>query len=41
MESLPVLLSKGNLGDLTVRDELVKALKKPAEDHTDLSWLEV
>ncbi|NQX46917.1 ATP-binding protein [Paenibacillus tritici] len=41
MESLPVLLSKGNLGDLTVRDELVRALKKPMEDNKDLSWLEV
>lgn len=41
MESLPVLLSKGNLGDLTVRDELVKAVKNPPQNHTDLSWLEV
>ncbi|OXS58830.1 hypothetical protein B1A99_12750 [Cohnella sp. CIP 111063] len=41
MESLPALLSKGNLGDLTVRDELVKALKKPVQNHTDLSWLGV
>lgn len=41
MESLPVLLSKGNLGDLTVRDELVKALKKPVDNNKDLDWLEV
>ncbi|MFB5762946.1 AAA family ATPase [Paenibacillus medicaginis] len=41
IESLPTLLSKGNLGDLTVRDELVKALKKPVQNNTDLGWLGV
>lgn len=39
MESLPVLLAKGNLGDLTVRDELVKAVKNPARNNPDLGWL--
>ncbi|MFH5181550.1 AAA family ATPase [Paenibacillus sp. TAB 01] len=41
IESLPALLSKGNLGDLTVRDELVKAIKKPSASNNDLGWLEV
>jgi len=41
IESLPVLLSKGNLGDLTVRDELVKALKRPVQPSSDLGWLGV
>lgn len=41
IDSLPALLSKGNLGDLTVRDELVKALKKPVQSNNDLGWLGV
>ncbi|WP_433945488.1 AAA family ATPase [Paenibacillus sp. SN-8-1] len=41
MESLPTLLSKGNLGDLTVRDELVKAIKNPVQSNNDLGWLGV
>ncbi|WP_281889979.1 AAA family ATPase [Paenibacillus sp. YYML68] len=41
IESLPTLLSKGYLGDLTVRDELVKALKKPVQSNNDLGWLGV
>ncbi|MDI4648041.1 AAA family ATPase [Cohnella hashimotonis] len=41
IESLPTLLSKGNLGDLTVKDELVKALKKPDNSSNDLGWLGV
>lgn len=41
LESLPKLLSKGNLGDLTVRDELVKAVKAPAQNNHDLGWLGV
>ncbi|WP_410513462.1 AAA family ATPase [Paenibacillus sp. BR2-3] len=41
IESLPILLSKGSLGDLTVRDELVMAVKNPLQDNHDLDWLEV
>lgn len=41
IDSLPALLSKGNLGDLTVKDELVKALKNPVQGNNDLGWLGV
>ncbi|MFB9279555.1 AAA family ATPase [Cohnella cellulosilytica] len=41
IEFLPALLSKGNLGDLTVRNELVKALKNPNQNNMDLGWLGV
>ncbi len=41
MDSLPALLSKGNLGDLTVKDELVKALKHPIQANDNLGWLGV
>ncbi len=41
IDSLPTLLSKGNLGDLTVKDELVKALKNPVQGNNNLDWLGV
>ena len=41
LESLPALLSKGNLGDLTIRDELIKAIKVPTRNDHDLGWLGV
>lgn len=42
IESLPLLLSKGNLGDLAVHDELVRNVKaSPATNNQDLGWLGV
>lgn len=41
LDALPALLAKGKLGDLTVRGELLNAIKNPEPPHRDLSWLEV
>lgn len=41
MNSLPILLAKGDLGDLTVRDDLVSSVKNPQQRSHDLDWLGV